>query len=171
MPTWSVTHIIVTQWQHYRCWANVSLVADCTLMSLHVWIRKRYKNKVRHKGIQGNGGTAPLILNITRDGSDWSVSRPGRFTPEERALCIHWFESVSILFARSTKRQTLCRNMHNILKNWKAMFEEKLLIFQRNSSVVCQEILFRRCEACRGAKGLFFRDIHEIRYSRGQHRP
>jgi len=32
----------------------------------------------------GNGGIDPRILNL--DGGDWSASRPGRFTPEERTL-------------------------------------------------------------------------------------
>jgi hypothetical protein len=33
----------------------------------------------------GNGGTAPYILNSALDGGEWSDSRPGRFTPRERA--------------------------------------------------------------------------------------
>jgi len=29
-------------------------------------------------------------LTSTLEGSEWSASRPGRFTPRERALCSHW---------------------------------------------------------------------------------
>jgi hypothetical protein len=35
-------------------------------------------------------GTAPRILSSAIDGDEWSVSRPGRFTPRERAPGTHW---------------------------------------------------------------------------------
>jgi hypothetical protein len=38
----------------------------------------------------GSGGIAPRILDLGLDGGEWSVSRPGRFTPRERAPGIHW---------------------------------------------------------------------------------
>jgi hypothetical protein len=37
----------------------------------------------------GSGGLAPPLLTSTADGGEWSDSRPGRFTPGERASGIH----------------------------------------------------------------------------------
>jgi hypothetical protein len=37
-----------------------------------------------------SGGTAPRILTSALDGGEWSVSRPGHFTPKERAPGTHW---------------------------------------------------------------------------------
>jgi hypothetical protein len=39
--------------------------------------------------VSGSGGTAPLFLMSTLYGSEWSTSRPGRFTPGERAPGTH----------------------------------------------------------------------------------
>jgi hypothetical protein len=44
----------------------------------------------RHEGVLGNGGIAPLTLTSALDGGEWSASRPGRFTPKERASGTHW---------------------------------------------------------------------------------
>jgi hypothetical protein len=33
----------------------------------------------------GSGGIASLIFNSALDGGEWSASRPGRYTPRERA--------------------------------------------------------------------------------------
>jgi hypothetical protein len=38
----------------------------------------------------GSGGIAALILNLGTSGGEWSASRPGRFTPKERAPDTHW---------------------------------------------------------------------------------
>jgi hypothetical protein len=35
-------------------------------------------------------GIAPRILDLALDGDKWSASRPGRFTPMERAPGTHW---------------------------------------------------------------------------------
>jgi hypothetical protein len=41
--------------------------------------------------VYGRGESiAPPFLTSALAGSEWSASRPGRFTPEERALGIHW---------------------------------------------------------------------------------
>jgi hypothetical protein len=37
-----------------------------------------------------NGGIAPRILDLALDGAEWSSSRPGGFTPRERAPITHW---------------------------------------------------------------------------------
>jgi hypothetical protein len=37
-----------------------------------------------------NGGTAPLSSTSALDGGEWSASRPGRFTPRERAPGTRW---------------------------------------------------------------------------------
>jgi hypothetical protein len=43
----------------------------------------------------GSEGIAPLFLMTSAlDGGEWSVSRPGRFTPEERVLDTHYLESL-----------------------------------------------------------------------------
>jgi len=44
------------------------------------------------KDICGNGSLAPRIHNLTLalDGSEWSASRLGRFTPGERFPGTHW---------------------------------------------------------------------------------
>jgi hypothetical protein len=42
------------------------------------------------KAYWGSGGIAPLILTSALDGGEWSASRPGRFTPRERAPSTHW---------------------------------------------------------------------------------
>jgi hypothetical protein len=41
------------------------------------------------KAYWGSGGIAPRILTSAQDGGEWSASRPGRFTPWERALGTH----------------------------------------------------------------------------------
>jgi hypothetical protein len=38
----------------------------------------------------GSGGIAHTFLTSALDGGEWSASRPGRFTPRERALGTHW---------------------------------------------------------------------------------
>jgi hypothetical protein len=38
----------------------------------------------------GDGGIAPLFLTSALDGSEWSASRLGSFTPGERAPGAHW---------------------------------------------------------------------------------
>jgi hypothetical protein len=38
----------------------------------------------------GSGGIVPQFLTLALDGGEWSVSRPGRFTPGERAPNAHW---------------------------------------------------------------------------------
>jgi hypothetical protein len=38
----------------------------------------------------GNGGIAPPFLTSGVDGTEWSASRPYRFTPWERAPGTHW---------------------------------------------------------------------------------
>jgi hypothetical protein len=44
----------------------------------------------RHEGVLGSTGTAPRILDLGTRWSEWSASRPGRFTPRERAPVTHW---------------------------------------------------------------------------------
>jgi hypothetical protein len=38
----------------------------------------------------GNGSIAPRILDLGTRLGEWSASRPGRFTPRERAAGKHW---------------------------------------------------------------------------------
>jgi hypothetical protein len=38
----------------------------------------------------GSGDTAPPFWTSEQDGAEWSASRPGRFTPWERAAGTHW---------------------------------------------------------------------------------
>jgi hypothetical protein len=38
----------------------------------------------------GSGGIAPRILDLGTRWDEWSDSRPGRFTPRERAPSTHW---------------------------------------------------------------------------------
>jgi hypothetical protein len=38
----------------------------------------------------GGGGIAPTFLTSALEGGEWSASRPGRFTPMERAPGTHW---------------------------------------------------------------------------------
>jgi hypothetical protein len=40
--------------------------------------------------IRRNGDVAPPFLTSALDGGQWLVSRPGRFTPGERASCTQW---------------------------------------------------------------------------------
>jgi hypothetical protein len=42
------------------------------------------------KAYWGSGGIAPRTLTSAIDGGEWSASRPGRFTPRERAPGTHW---------------------------------------------------------------------------------
>jgi hypothetical protein len=42
-----------------------------------------------NEGVLGSGGIAPRIF-WPRNGGEWSASRPGYFTPRERALGTHW---------------------------------------------------------------------------------
>jgi hypothetical protein len=62
------------------------------------WSRRHKANKVvsvlfnwtpRHGSVLGSGGIAPRVLNL---GTwwEWSASRPGHFTPSERAPGTHW---------------------------------------------------------------------------------
>jgi hypothetical protein len=43
-----------------------------------------------YEGVLGGGGIVSCILTLALDGGEWSASRPGRFTPRERAPGIHW---------------------------------------------------------------------------------
>jgi hypothetical protein len=43
----------------------------------------------RHEAVWGNGGIALPFLMSALDGGEWSASRPGRFTPRERAAGTH----------------------------------------------------------------------------------
>jgi hypothetical protein len=45
---------------------------------------------IKHYGISGSGGTAPLFLTSGLDGCEWSASRPGRCNPGEIAIGTHW---------------------------------------------------------------------------------
>jgi hypothetical protein len=47
---------------------------------------------IKHHGMKtyGGGGVAPPFLTSALDGSEWSASRPCRFTPGERAPGTHW---------------------------------------------------------------------------------
>jgi hypothetical protein len=40
----------------------------------------------------GSEGIAPLFLTSTLEGSEWSASHPGRFTPTEITPGTHWIE-------------------------------------------------------------------------------
>jgi hypothetical protein len=40
-----------------------------------------------------SGGIAHAFLTSALDRGEWSVSRPGRFTPSERAPGTHWIRS------------------------------------------------------------------------------
>jgi hypothetical protein len=42
---------------------------------------------LRHEGVWWSGCIGPRFLHL---GTEWSASRPGRFTPGERAPCTHW---------------------------------------------------------------------------------
>jgi len=47
----------------------------------------------KHHAMNTYGGVEVQLhafLNSVQDGSDWSVSRPGRFLPGERAFRTHW---------------------------------------------------------------------------------
>jgi len=46
----------------------------------------------RHEGMWGNGGIAPLILNVYTKWAEWSVSCPYRFIPGKRARATKWIE-------------------------------------------------------------------------------
>jgi hypothetical protein len=43
-----------------------------------------------HEDIWGSRGIAPPFLTSTLDVSEWSCSRPCRFTPRERGPSTHW---------------------------------------------------------------------------------
>jgi hypothetical protein len=42
------------------------------------------------KAYSGSGDIAPFIVTSALDGGEMSASRPGRFTPKERAPGTHW---------------------------------------------------------------------------------
>jgi hypothetical protein len=44
------------------------------------------------KTYTGSGGMAPRILDLGTRWSEWSASRPSRFTPREREAGTHWIE-------------------------------------------------------------------------------
>jgi hypothetical protein len=45
-----------------------------------------FHRALRYEGVLGSEGIAQRILNLgNRGGVEWSASRPGRFTPRERA--------------------------------------------------------------------------------------
>jgi hypothetical protein len=43
-----------------------------------------------HEGVWGSGCIDPHVLSSALAGGEWSTSRPGRFTPGERAPGTHW---------------------------------------------------------------------------------
>jgi hypothetical protein len=42
------------------------------------------------KAYWGSGVIAPFIFDLSTNGGEWSASRPGRFTPKERAPGTYW---------------------------------------------------------------------------------
>jgi hypothetical protein len=63
------------------------------------------------KAYWGSGGIAPVrSLTSALDGREWSASRPGRFTPRERAPGTHWIGTRDGLDAVSK------RKIHNPLR-------------------------------------------------------
>jgi hypothetical protein len=48
------------------------------------------KQATRNEDVLGSGDIAPLFLTVAVNGGEWSTSRPGRFTPGERAPGTHW---------------------------------------------------------------------------------
>jgi hypothetical protein len=43
-----------------------------------------------HKGVRGSGCIDPIFFTLALASVEWSASRPGRFTPGERAPGTHW---------------------------------------------------------------------------------
>jgi hypothetical protein len=41
------------------------------------------------KAYWGSGGISARIIDLSTSGGEWSASRPGRFTPRERAPGTH----------------------------------------------------------------------------------
>jgi hypothetical protein len=51
-----------------------------------LWLTKHHAMHI----YWGSGGIAPRILTSALDGGEWLASRPGRFTPTEKASGAHW---------------------------------------------------------------------------------
>jgi hypothetical protein len=47
---------------------------------------------LHHEGVWGSGCIDPHFLDLGTNCSEWSASRPGRFTPGERAPDTHWVD-------------------------------------------------------------------------------
>jgi hypothetical protein len=45
---------------------------------------------LRHEDVWGSGCIEPGFFTPAIVGGEWSYSRPGRFTPEERPIGTHW---------------------------------------------------------------------------------
>jgi hypothetical protein len=56
----------------------------------------------RHEDVRGNRSVAPCILNLdmVKDGSEWSRSRPGRF-PVGQTILVHLIKWVILPHSRS----------------------------------------------------------------------
>jgi hypothetical protein len=52
----------------------------------------------RHDDVRVREGVTSPFLTSVLDGGEWTVSRPGRFTPEERTTGTHW---IGGLFGRA----------------------------------------------------------------------
>jgi hypothetical protein len=64
--------------------------AVCTVyLALGRWRSCKCYPYATHEGIWGSGGIAPLILTLSLGRGEWSVSRPGRFTPVGRVPASH----------------------------------------------------------------------------------
>jgi hypothetical protein len=45
---------------------------------------------IMHEVLWWSGGIAPPLLTSALNGGEWSASRSGRITAEERTLCARW---------------------------------------------------------------------------------
>jgi hypothetical protein len=70
---------------------DVLMIISWTSPSLTVTFSPQDEKCIRHEDILGEWRCSSThSLTSTLDGGEWSVSRPGRFTPRERGPGTHW---------------------------------------------------------------------------------
>jgi hypothetical protein len=97
------------------------------------------------KAYWGSGGVASRILDLGTDGSEWSASLPGRFTPRERAPGTHWLGDW--VGCRAGLQSVVRRKILSLCRDWNPQLSNPLAqrcttdLSQLRSSIVFQYIL------------------------------
>jgi hypothetical protein len=108
---------------------SVRYLSVTKYLCLHIWIKVKIVPVIKHYAMSGSGGTVPTFLTSALDGGEWSVSRPCRFTPGERAHDSHWIGGwvgprVGLNDVEKGKPLFRCRKLNPVVKHAACRYTE-----------------------------------------------